>query len=1106
MAASTRLRLCSALLLLLVSTSLTRHASAAAPTVVVGTWIQLSVNESTAPASSGFCDHFSVVDYVGQRVLVMGGDGGGGEDTDVLGLWALDYSHSLEAPVWRSLSANLSDPASIDAPAVGEGSQGALRQHCTSHASAHGSTYATECPAGVTLTVYGGHSPTTNDFLNGTYTALVDPPRVNESASWYPTVSEDAADDSLLPAIAWGTASWGDNAQSQLFLYGGTKGDTGEDCAELWLLDLTASSPAWVNVTAYTSGDIPPKLSGCRFRYNNATGLLVLMGGYSCTTDSVSGQQGGVACFSNSVWLLNPVTYVWTGFHDPNPGPSSTWPSPRAWHSTILYGSQLWVFGGQYVDSSLTVYYLNDVVVWDLRLQAWQTMAIKGTIPPVMWSQTSNLVTSPSDGLPHMVIIGGCTSDDYYSDVYALKLNTAVLPSNCQAIGPGLINATAGADSTFFIQTRAVVNASTNGTGGTWGQVLTWGVQLQFDVLVIGELGGVPARLESQITELGNGLYQVVYTAFGGASGCGQVTEASVTVSVMLDGVSVPGAPFIVSVLPAVLDASKAIVTDVTETVQDQATTFSVHPADEYGNLALGLLSPSRLSVLVDGLPASELSITSQVTGEYDVSYRPPSTALYTLSVLFDGADVPGSPFSVVPLANLAISEGQQLGVQVTASLVSALLLLGAAMVVRARAAPVMKAASPTFTLLILAGCQLALSSCLLPAPTSLNSDCTAYAWTLSVGCTLVFSSLNAKAWRVAKIFHASHQRNRLRIVRIKDSLLVLPVVAAVGCEMVLNACWVAVNPLRATDQVSSSNPLLHYVACQSANETVWYALEFGLKGALLLYGISLASQVRKVPAAFNDSQWIAWSTYNIVGCGIAALAVVFLFSSTPSSAYLVRSFVVIWCTLVTAGLMLLPKLIAHAFHHPPPTGAQNEASTFSKAPFPTLHQRVLSNGVEAVGTGLRSTPGFGRSVTALPNDGKATRPGSPPVDLSSPHSPRPTAGEFSPAQVHLKTLALRSSNPGARVGPAPSLSSSLQSVVSTSPRALRWEPPGGALIGHSATSSMSATNQVMLNVAGATAEVTAEQPPTALPDSKAPALHVPALAVDSSSPGGASQ
>ena len=1037
-------------------------APSASASTVVGTWIRLSIDASTAP-TSGWCDSWSGVDHSVQRVLLIGGDGGGGEDTVVQGLWALDYSTSLETPTWHSLSANRSDAASIDAPAVGEGSHGGLRPRCASTTS----TNSSSCAAGVSITLYGGHSTTSNAFLNATDTALVDPPNVSDSATWYPTISDDAAAASLLPAIAWGTASWADAAQTRLLLYGGTRGDTGLDSADLWLLDLNASTPAWVNVTAATSGDYPPKLSGARMRFDDSTGLLVMMGGYSCTVGAVSGEEGGVSCFSNSVWLLDPVSYVWTGFHDPNPGPASTWPLPRAWHSTVLYGSQLWVFGGQYVDASLTVYYWNDVAVWDLQLQAWQTVAVKGVVPPVMWSQTANLVQSPTDGLHHMLIIAGCTSSAYYSDVYALKLNTAVQADNCQAVGPGLINATAGALSSFGIQARQRANATGNGTGSDWGEVLTWGVQLQFDVLVIGELGGVPARLESGITEVGSGVYEVWYTAFGGASACGQVTEATVTISIQLDGMSVPGAPFIVQVLPAALNASKATITDPTDAVREQPTTFTVHPADAYGNPSQGLLTPTRLTVLVDAQPPDDLVVTSRVSGEYEVSYRPPSAAVYELSVLFDGEDVPGSPFSVAPLANLAISQGQQLGVQVTASVVSLLLLIGAALVIKERASPVMKAASPTFTLLILAGCQVALSSCLIPVASSLSSDCTAYCWTLSVGCTLVFSSLNAKAWRVSKIFHANTARrgNTLRVVRIRDSVLVLPVVAAVACEMVFNALWVALDPLRATDEVSSSNSLLHYIACESRHETVWYALELGMKGALLLYGVSLASQVRKVPAAFNDSQWIAWSTYNIVGCGIAALAIVLLFSATPSAAYIVRSLAVIWCTLVTAGLMLLPKLIAHALHQPLPTGLQ-EGSGFSKPAFhvPTTGtpKRGLST-IDVLGLG-RTNSTVARSLV-IATEARATSAavGPQPLEVLSPTLPMM---ELVPAPGLGRVLSARSHH-STRVGPAPAMSSP-QSAAAAATRTA-----AGAWGGHSPTESRS-TSPAVRSGAASIAELAA--------------------------------
>ena len=889
------------LLLLAALQLLVTSTGAASATAISGTWIHLSIDPSTAP-SAGFCDHWAGAEWPQQRILVVGGDDNVEPDTSPGGLWALDYSGSFEAPLWVNLSINAS---ALPVPYVGGGASGGLR----SLPRPAGCAADAGCPSSELLITCGHDVQDPDGFFNATYTALIANSTAADAATWELAGPLSAPSySSPLPLMAWSAYSWGDDQQTMLYVYGGTYHDAGVDSADLWLYDLSSPSPTWQNVTDQCSGDLPRPLSGGRMSFDSPRGQLVLMGGYSCTTGGVSGLGGGSLCFSNSVWLLNLTTMVWTGFHDPGTA-DSNFPLARAWHSTVLLDSQLWIFAGQWTDSSLSVYFLNDVQVFDVVLQQWLPTAIKGVVPPVMWSQTSNLVRSPEDGIWHMVTIGGCTSYAW-SDVYALKLRTAVTPLNCQAIGAGLVNTTAGTASTFLIQTRQVLNSS-NVTGVVeYGAVLTWGVQLSFDVLVIGLFGSVNQKLESQVEELGGGLYEVTYTAYGGATTCGgQVETATVTVSLALDGIDLPGSPFVVPVLPSQLQPNKTTVVQQSDPVQQQTATLTIAPADAYGNPAQGYQDVSRITANIDGTAAPELQVTASTNGGYVLQYLVPAQSDYVLDVLFDGQPISGSPMTVTATNNLNISAGQQLGIQVCAAVVSLFLLLSAAGVVRYHAVPVIKAASPTFTLLILAGCQLAVTSCFMPVVSSTQSDCTAYAWTLSEGCTLLFASLIAKTWRIARIFES--RKMRVRVIR--NTRLALPVLVAVIGEMVFNAVWVAVDPLRPMPFVSSSDGV-SYVACSCSHASVWYAVEFGTKGAMLLWGVSLASQVRKVPAAFNDSQFIGLAAYNVVFCGLAVLSLAFLLSVTPTAIYLMRSLAVLWCVLVTAALMIVPKLLAHVY------------------------------------------------------------------------------------------------------------------------------------------------------------------------------------------------
>ena len=705
------------------------------------------------------------------------------------------------------------------------------------------------------------------------------------------------------------------------------------DSSDLWVLNVTASPAVWRNITSLCSGDLPRPLSGSRMQFDPLGDQLVLMGGYSCTSNYASGLGGGTACYTNSVWTmsLNDATrYQWTEHSaDPN------WPSPRAWHSTIMHGQQLWVYGGQFQDASATVYFYNDVQLFDLAQLAWQAVKVKGATPPVTWSQTSSLVLSPDDGILHMVNMGGCASTAYYPDVYALKLNTAVSADNCEVTGAGMASTTAGVPAHFIIQTRTALNISNSSAVSTsgaqaghnvvFGDILSYGVQLAFDVLVIGQVGGISTKVESSVVELGNGLYNVTYLACGGvATTCGDVSgPAQVTVFITLDGEYLPFTPFNVPVLPSTFVAAQTSVSGQTDAVQGKTAYLTIQPADEYGNVAQGALNASLLTVAVDGQRLPVSAVSAATAGVYEVQYVAPAQPQYTLTVLLDGQPLLGSPFAVSALANMDVSDVEVTAMRVLAGAATLCLLLGMLALCRSRAVPKVKAASPLFLFFILLGCQLCLIAVLLPVaqqPSTSSSTCGAYAFTLSVGFTLTIASLASKTWRIARIF----DRRKLQVRKITDRSLLLPVAALVAADVLLNVVWLAVDPLLPTDFVSSSNALLHYTACSSRNSLLWYSLQFVPKGLLLAYGVVLASQVRNVPSAFNESKWIGLAVYNIAFCSAIVLAILLLLSTSPSAVFVIRSIGVIWCVLATGGLMLLPKLQGGATVDPTAAASSN--------------------------------------------------------------------------------------------------------------------------------------------------------------------------------------
>ena len=111
-----------------------------------------------------------------------------------------------------------------------------------------------------------------------------------------------------------------------------------------------------------------------------------------------------------------------------------------------------------------------------------------------------------------------------------------------------------------------------------------------------------------------------------------------------------------------------------------------------------------------------------------------------------------------------------------------------------------MRASTPECLLIILAACELSLSSAFLlatdnGAPDALNRVCATLPWLLSCSFAIMFSSLVVKFWRVVRIFDSKHVRVKL----VSPGQIRLLIVALSSPAVLVCAVWTAVDPLRAS-------------------------------------------------------------------------------------------------------------------------------------------------------------------------------------------------------------------------------------------------------------------------------------------------------------------
>jgi hypothetical protein len=229
-----------------------------------------------------------------------------------------------------------------------------------------------------------------------------------------------------------------------LLFFGGTVvKDGGVDTNDTWIANFTGSPdgfPRWYEV--FTTGSRPPPMSGHKMAV--VKGELWLWGGYLCTTNGDT-SAGGQECYNRDMYTLgiNPhqnSTYLaWRVFRwADHPEQGALWPQERSWHTMNSYLDRyLIVFAGNVIDQSASTYWFNDVNLFDTVQMKWLSMPVRGTVPHIMWSQTTSVLEGKSRGQgDRLVNVGGCTNMWYMLDTWTLRIGEGIIASNCTLVGP----------------------------------------------------------------------------------------------------------------------------------------------------------------------------------------------------------------------------------------------------------------------------------------------------------------------------------------------------------------------------------------------------------------------------------------------------------------------------------------------------------------------------------------------------------------------------------------------------------------------------------------------------------------------------------------------
>jgi len=220
----------------------------------------------------------------------------------------------------------------------------------------------------------------------------------------------------------------------------------------------------------------------------------------------------------------------------------------------------------------------------------------------------------------------------------------------------------------------------------------------------------------------------------------------------------------------------------------------------------------------------------------------------------------------------------------------------------------VVRAATPSFSAVIVVGGMLMLLSNFCATLVVNDAHCAAQVWLLTMGFTTLFSSLFIKTFRVFRIFRST----RIHVLKMKDSELLLALAAFLAVDVIINVSWAATVGMKARLIVPDVyRPSHNYYECDypSGALAAVYA-HIAIKGTMLLLGIVLTFMVRVVPSQFNESMWISLALYNLGFVLCFILPILSAQLGGRKTVFMLRAFAIMLVVVATLGLLYIPKIV----------------------------------------------------------------------------------------------------------------------------------------------------------------------------------------------------
>jgi gamma-aminobutyric acid type B receptor len=194
------------------------------------------------------------------------------------------------------------------------------------------------------------------------------------------------------------------------------------------------------------------------------------------------------------------------------------------------------------------------------------------------------------------------------------------------------------------------------------------------------------------------------------------------------------------------------------------------------------------------------------------------------------------------------------------------------------------------------------ITAMLLVSPPSAD-NCVASTWIGHIAFALLYGSLFAKTFRVAKIFNLT----KLTPMKLSNTRLLSFVGLSVLFTIIYLIVWTT-DPVGRPQIVQVSRDNIAYDVCQSGRK-IYPSIILAVEGLTVLCGVYVCIRLRNIPSMYNESTQIATTIYNMLVLGGFIVLVSNLGISQPHIAQLFEAAGIVVITSISVIIIFYPKL-----------------------------------------------------------------------------------------------------------------------------------------------------------------------------------------------------